>query len=326
MTTTLTAPREVLPWNAPRSDWLAARIPAVTATDITALCGLHPYRSAWEVYQEKIGDPLPDTAGEAAQIGVALEPVIADMWQARPEGKPLARVGLIEHGDHPWMRCSPDRLAVSQDWIDMAPSPEGNGDSLATRLAWTEGVVELKTALGWAHLDFTDDSVPDRHLFQVQWQLAVTGLPRAWLVALAGPALKTYEVERDQALIDNLMAIGERFLTENVAKRHAPAPDGSERLAGLLSKRWEPDPDKTVILNPADYWPLRNTIALAAAQKKAATAKETEAKNALRLLIADAEAAVIDGETVATWRQSERAGFTVAPTTTRTLRFTKAGS
>lgn len=308
-------PREVLPWDAPREAWLAARIPAITATDITALAGLHPYNSAYEVYQGKVGDPFPETAGEAAQIGTALEPVLAEMWQARPEGRETRRIGLVANGDRDWMRCSPDRLAVDLGvWRKEDP------------FFGAEGVVELKTALGWAAIDFTEDSVPDRHLFQVQWQLACTGLPRAWLVALAGPSLKTYEVERDQRLIDDLTEIGANFLTEHVAKRRPPAPDGSERLAGLLGKRWEPDPDKVVVLTPGEYWPLRLQMTAAAAEKKAAEVRETEAKNAMRLLMGDAEAAVVDGERVATWKGGTRAGYTVQPTTTRTLRFTKAGT
>lgn len=314
MSATLTAPREILPWDAPREAWLAARTPAITATDITALCGLHPYLSAWEVYQEKVGRPVPDTAGEAAEIGVALEPFLAEMWEKRDEGRPTTRVGLLAHGEHDWMRCSPDRLAVS------AP--------MFPRYDWenVDGVVELKTALGWAALDYDEDTVPDRHVFQVMWQLAVTGLPRAWLVALAGPSLKTYVIERDQQLIDDLMEIGHRFLTENVERRRAPAPDGSDRLAKILGKRWEAEPGKTVVLNPAEFWPLRVDAQKAAAEVKAAKARETEAKNAIRLLMGDAEAAVIDGDTVATWKAGQRAGYTVAPTTTRTLRFTKAGS
>lgn len=315
---TLTRPREVLPWDAPREAWLAARIPAITATDITALAGLHPYRSAWEVYQEKIGDPVPDTAGEAAQIGVALEPFLAEMWHDRPEGRELRPVGLLAHGDHDWMRCSPDRLAVDNEFLP------GSAAGDAEHWAHVEGVVELKTALGWAHLDFTEDSVPDRHLFQVQWQLAVTGLDRAWLVALAGPALKTYTVERDQALIDDLMAVGERFLVEHVAKRRPPAPDGSDRLASVLSKRWEPDPEKVVVLDPRDFWALHAARETAVADLKDAKARKTEAENTLRLLMGDAEAAVIDGDQVATWKAGTRAGYTVAPTTTRTLRI-KAG-
>lgn len=310
---TVTPPREVLPWDAPRDEWLAARIPAVTATDITALCGLHPYLSAWEVYQAKVGQPVPDTAGEAAEIGVALEPFLADMWEKRPEGRPTALVGLCAHPEHDWMRCSPDRVAIHDGW------DEGRWDLV-------DGVVELKTALGWAALDYDEETIPDRHVFQVMWQLAVTGLPRAWLVALAGPSLKTYVIERDQQLIDDLTEIGHRFLTENVERRRAPAPDGSDRLAKVLAKRWEPEEGKTVVLNPAEFWPLRVEAQQAAAEVKRAKARETEAKNAIRLLIGDAEAAVIDGETVATWKAGLRAGYTVAPTTTRTLRFTKAGS
>lgn len=304
---TLAPPREVLPWDAPREAWLAQRLPAVTATDIAALVGVHPYRTAYEVYAEKVGDPFPDDAGEAAEIGLALEPVVADMWQARPEGQPLARVGLLAHGEHDWMRCSPDRLAIAEGWTP--------GD-------WQHvtGLVEVKTALGWTHLDWTDDEVPDPALMQTMWQMAVSGVERVWLVTLAGPSLKTYTVERDQDLIDSLMAIADQFLTRNVAMRIPPAADGSQRLADKLSKRWTPDPEKIVVLNPADFWPLHAAREVAIADLKDAKQRKTEAENTLRLFMGDAEAAVLDDRQVATWRSGTRAGYVVEPTNTRTLR------
>lgn len=307
---TFTPPREVLPWDAPKETWLKARVQSVTATDIAAICGVHPYRSAFETWAEMTGDPFPDTAGEAAEIGLALEPVVADLWEKRPEGKPLARVGLVAHPERDWMRCTPDRLALRErvalhSWSDVI------------------GVVELKTALGWAHLNWTEDTAPDVAQFQVAWQLAVTGLDRAWLVALAGPSLKTYEIERDQTFIDDLTEIAERFLRENVEKRIPPAPDGTDRLADLLSKRWSPDPDKVVVLDPKEFRPLDLARKQAAEDRKAAEARETAAKNGIRLLLQDAEQAVIDGEPVANWRTVERKGFTVAPSTYRSLTFPK---
>lgn len=309
---TRTGPRLICDPDADRETWLAERQHGITATDIAKICGVHKYGSALEVYFEKIGEPFPDTVGEAAEIGLILEEPVTRMWCKRT-GKHAVRSAFYANGDHDWMRGTPDREVYSDP-------------DIVEEIMQADGLLEVKTALGWTALDWGDNTVPDAYLFQVQWQLAVCGLDRAWLAALAGPELKSYEVDRDQALIDDLMTIGERFLVEHVAKRQPPAPDGSGRLASLLQKRWEADPDKVVVLAPGEYWPLREQIKLCGNARKSAERQETEAKNALRLLMGDAEAAVIDGETVATWRESPRAGYTVEPTTTRTLRFTKAGS
>lgn len=311
-TPTRTRPRLICDADADRDMWLEQRRYGITATDIAKIAGVHKYGTALEVYFDKIGDPFPDHVGEAAEIGLILEEPVTRMWCKRT-GKHAIKSAFYANGDHDWMRATPDR--------EVYPDPDTAG-----AIDQADGLLEVKTALGWTALDWGDNTVPDAYLFQVQWQLAVTGLDRAWLAALAGPELKSYEVERDQPLIDDLMTIAEKFLADHVAKRQPPAPDGSARLASLLSKRWEPDPDKVVVLPPSEYWPLRDQIRTAAAARKAAETQETEAKNALRLLLGDAEAAVIDGEIVATWRESQRAGYEVAPTTTRTLRFTKAGS
>jgi predicted phage-related endonuclease len=229
------------------------------------------------------------------------------MWSERT-GRRLARVGLLRHPEYDWMGATPDRLLL-------------HGDRPATAWANVDGLWEGKTALGWAHLDWTDDRpVPAHHYAQVQWQMQVTGLDVVWLVALAGPRLVAHRVERDQPFMDDLATICERFWTHYVAKRIPPPAGGSERLARALADRWTPDPDKTVVLDPAVFVPLRDRITAAKAIEKAAKADRLAAENELRLLLEDAEAAVIDGETVATWRATERAGYTVAASTVRTLR------
>jgi putative phage-type endonuclease len=307
----MTSPRLILGPDAPHSAWLGERRHGITATDIAKIAGVHKYGGPVEVYFDKIGEPLQDdVASEAAELGLELEPIIARRW-ARQSGHRLVRSGFYAHGEHDWMRATPDRFKLK-------------GNRPFTSWDAVEGIVELKSALGWAALDYDDDTAPDAHLFQVQWQLKVCELPRAWLVALAGPQLRGYEIERDDVLIDDLMTIGEQFLVQNVQKRQVPAPDGSSRLASLLNKRWAPDPDRTVVLDPAEFVPLKTARDQAAVDEKQAKERKTAAENALKLLLGEAEAAVIDGDPVVTWKSSERSAYTVAATTTRTLRFPKA--
>jgi putative phage-type endonuclease len=282
----MTSPRLILGPDAPHSAWLGERRHGITATDIAKIAGVHKYGGPVEVYFDKIGEPLQDdVASEAAELGLELEPIIARRW-ARQSGHRLVRSGFYAHGEHDWMRATPDRFKLK-------------GNRPFTSWDAVEGIVELKSALGWAALDYDDDTAPDAHLFQVQWQLKVCELPRAWLVALAGPQLRGYEIERDDVLIDS-------------------------RLASLLNKRWAPDPDRTVVLDPAEFVPLKTARDQAAVDEKQAKERKTAAENALKLLLGEAEAAVIDGDPVVTWKSSERSAYTVAATTTRTLRFPKA--
>ena len=309
-TATLTRPIKVCGADAPREEWLDYREAGITATDIAKIAGVHPYGSAIEVYYDKTGEPFDDTAGEAAEIGLILEEPVKRLWMKRT-GLKVVKAGLYQSAEIPWVLATPDGLVL-------------DGDRPATRWENIAGTYEGKTALGWTMLDWDDDgTVPDQYLFQVQWQLAATGLPRAWMAALAGPHLASYEVERDQELIDDLLAIGERFWEHNVLKRIPPQPDGSERLADLLKRRWQSDPRKVVTLDPDEFDRIKAAKDAAATDLKAAEAAKTQAENEMRLLLGEAEAGVLPGsdKPVVTWKESDRKGYTVQPGKVRTLRF-----
>lgn len=281
--------------------WYEARQRGITATDIAKIAGLHPYGSAWEVYQDKIGDPLPDDAGEAAEIGHLLEPVIAEEW-ARRHSRTIVPAGLYGSGSIDWMLATPDRLVL-------------RAKSAPTEPAEVDGPLEVKTALGWIALDWDGDVVPDQHMIQLQWQMAVLGSDRGFVACLAGPSIKSFEVDRDQEYIDDLIAIAERF-RHDVEHRIPPPPEGSDRLAKLLSKRWKPEPDKVVVLDPATFREAQRTYWAAHNELEEVKARKVAAGNTARVLLGDAEAAVIDGEVVATWKAGK--------TGTRTLNIKKA--
>lgn len=310
-TATKVRPRLILNPDADEDAWLDERRHGITATDIPKICGVHPYGSAWEVFQDKV-DPRPKSdPGPAARWGHILEPLIADEWaRENPQVGIVVPSGFYAHGVMDWVRATPDR--------EVLPASDDSAHPI--------GLLEVKSALGFASLDWDEDRAPDAALFQTLWQLVTMDLDRAWLVALAGPrGLITHVIDRaeNQPLIDDLLTIGEQFWTEHVLKRIPPSPDGSDRLAKLLNKRWEPDPDKTVVLPRKQYEQLVTQRNIAAAEVKSAKERQNEAENALRVLLADAEAGMLDGQVVVTWRESPRAGYTVAPSTVRTLRFPK---
>ena len=61
-----------------RGEWFLKRKQVVTATDVAAICGLSPYRSAFDVWMDKTREDIPpDAANDAMSWGNRLEPVIA---------------------------------------------------------------------------------------------------------------------------------------------------------------------------------------------------------------------------------------------------------
>jgi predicted phage-related endonuclease len=99
---------EVLPPDAPRDDWLAARRLGIGGSDIPTLYG-EGYHSEYRLWLDKQGF-LGDAESHAATRGRWLEPHLAD-WFADRTGLAVYRVGLVQHRDQPEALVTPDRIA-----------------------------------------------------------------------------------------------------------------------------------------------------------------------------------------------------------------------
>lgn len=155
--------------DAPRAEWLAARREGITATDIPAILGLNKYKTAIDVWTEKVA-PGPNDfnpqigEGEAALWGIVLEDVVAKTW-AEHAGLKVRRIGIIAHEDHSWQRASLDRLVLD--------CPDGRCG------------LEVKTRSGYVGESW-DRAIPDDVKAQVRWQLHVSGLDHIHVIALIG--------------------------------------------------------------------------------------------------------------------------------------------
>ena len=59
--------------NLSKEDWLHYRKCGITGTDAGAILGLNPYRSAFQVYYDKISDTIENIDNEAMRQGRDLE-------------------------------------------------------------------------------------------------------------------------------------------------------------------------------------------------------------------------------------------------------------
>ena len=159
----------ILSVDAPRADWLAQRRLGITATDLPAILGLNKYKTAIDVWREKVapGDDNFEPAigeAEAAFWGIALEDTVAGKW-AEHKGVAVRRVGILHHEDHEWARASLDRLVTG--------CPDGRCG------------LEVKTRSVYAANEW-DKAVPLDVEAQVKWQLLVSGLDHMHVIALIG--------------------------------------------------------------------------------------------------------------------------------------------
>lgn len=275
------APTELLPDSIDRATWLAARRRGVGGSDAAAVCGLDRWKSAYEVYLDKIGDAPKRPVSDAMDWGNRLEPVIVD-WFTEKTGLPVTKAGLMAHPEHPWMLGTVDRLV---------------GD---------DEILECKNTSVYRAKEWADDQVPDGAELQTQHYLAVTGRKRAHVAVLIGgnqPEMRV--VERDDDLIATLIGLEATFW-QHVLDHRPPPVDGSEACADLLGRLWTPNPDSTRVLS-LDAIRALTELPDAKAAAKAATARVVELENQVKAELADAEFGVMPGPggdtvTAVTWK------------------------
>ncbi|WP_017429373.1 YqaJ viral recombinase family nuclease [Vreelandella jeotgali] len=195
-----------------RNAWLDIRQGGIGSSDAAAAIGLHPYKSQLELWLEKTGRQSgltePDRDAQLTSPlhwGQILEPIVADHY-AKHTGYRVQRVNaILQHTDYPWMMANLDREVVGNADVD---------------------VLECKTA-GVHGARLWQFGVPVYVQLQVMHQLAVTGQQAADVaVLLGGHELQIHRVERDDDMIEQMIAL-ERQFWEYVEQDVAPPANGS---------------------------------------------------------------------------------------------------
>lgn len=90
-----------------REQWLEERRKGIGGTDSPAIMGLSEWKGPYEVYLEKLGIVKKPIDNPYTQIGRALEPLVAELFQTRFECK-LVKGEFFKSAEIPWLFASPD--------------------------------------------------------------------------------------------------------------------------------------------------------------------------------------------------------------------------
>lgn len=182
------------------------------SSDMAAICGLDPYRTAGDVWAEKTGR-LGDrdlSNNPAVEVGEAIEPAILD-WAEKKIAVPLERAAFFTR----------EHLCANVD---------GWGPSVPTLVeAKAMGILGHPGYLA-AFGDAGSDAVPEHVLIQTHHQIAVlaegAGLVELAYVAalLGGRGLVLFQIPRNPDLVDAILERGEAFWVQHV-ERDTPPPE-----------------------------------------------------------------------------------------------------
>lgn len=210
-----------------REDWLQVRKQGIGSSDAATAVGLNPYQSPLELWMVKTGRdqdlPKPDPEDTSSPLywGHVLEPVVAEHY-ARKTGNKVRRLNaVLQHPDpdKAWMLANLDYTVVGNDAVQ---------------------ILECKTA-GEFGARLWRDGVPEYIQCQVQHQLAVTGKQAADVcVLLCGQDLQVFRIERDEEVIERLIAL-ERAFWHHVETDTPPEADGSDSAGRALQALYPRD-------------------------------------------------------------------------------------
>lgn len=179
-----------------------------------ALAGADRYSGEHDVYALVARD-IDQPAGEAAEWGRAVEPLIGEKWVTRFDRGNFDRwrrgqartVGA-------WMKLYPD-------WEE-TPAPEI--------------LLEAKTVSAWRAHDW-DDGVPLYYQCQVQPYMAVTGASACHVAVLVGGnELRAFILQRDDVFAQAILETAWSFWTKHVLPLQPPPIDGSKRARALIAE------------------------------------------------------------------------------------------
>jgi len=181
---------------------LALRRTGVTGTDVAAILGLSPWRTAFDVWADKLGNAPPVVANEDMERGTFLEDG-ARRWYAHRTGARVVEPGTVVCPSNPLVIATPDGLAF-------LPSGE-------------ERALEIKmpsSAHGWGEPG--TDAVPDYYLPQGAWQMAALDVQRVDFFAVLDGKPRLYHVARDLELEGLLVDEMQRWWRDHVVTGKPP--------------------------------------------------------------------------------------------------------
>lgn len=248
--------------------WLDARKSLITASDIPVLLGVSPFKCEADLADEKRG-LVESESTIRMRIGLALEDLIAEEYEARTGHKTRKLAGLAVHPDIEWAGASPDRKRKG-------------------------ALVELKHTASRSRFA---DGLPQDVEAQVAWQMGVTGYQHADVAVLLGDDLSVFEVDFDRALFDDLVAVAADF-----RRRLAEGGPFSRDTARL--KRDYPADNGAEMVADTDMDTAAKALADTRARRKALEASEAALEDAIKGRMG--EFAVVRGQGWhATWKRTK---------------------
>ena len=266
-------------------DWLKAREDGIGASEVAAVVGLSPWETPFSLWLRKTGQVPPLAENEAMHMGHLLEGVVAQLFHERTGFrvvKASAKDIIYQDAEHPWRKCTPDRIAYEIDPIS------GKRQKV---------LLEIKTS----SMTFDPDDLPANYLAQVQYQMSITGIHVCYLCWLTnGRSFGYARIEYDSEFGDWLVTEADKFWNECVVGGTEPdlitvsdfAIKGSTPCTSI-------EADSEAVERIAELRTVNSSISELEAKSEAL-------KDEIKLFMGENEALTSEGCILATWKSGKK--------------------
>ncbi len=285
-------------------EWLDGRRAGIGGSDAPAILGVDPWKSALDVYADKIGIPQDREAGEPALWGKRLEPVLADAYTEETHRK-LVNHGLhvLQSSERPWQLATIDREIIE---VEGKPGSGVYESKCTSQLVHSEQSIREELPLN----------------FQIQVQHYLSALNLEWgsiAILLDGRKLLWQDIQRNDAFIEALNKQEAEFW-DRVCNRTPPPPEPTEAASRALRRLYSRSTAETIEL-PIESFEWDRRLLKAKEEIKKWEAEEVAMSNLIKAALGTNELGLLpDKTTLYSWKSSDRAGYVVAPTVVRALR------
>ncbi|MBQ9240231.1 MAG: YqaJ viral recombinase family protein [Duodenibacillus sp.] len=223
---------------AKRAAWLETRRSGIGGSDVAAVLGLSKWRTAVDVYMDKLSEGHEQEQSDPMYWGTMLEQLVAKEFERRT-GMKVQRVNTtLRKGEDGWMIANIDRAIVNPEIsgnVRVIPEEKRTSDRMLT----TDVILECKTANAYSASEWgdtqeheirtgelvTEHKIPVFYETQVQWYMGITGAKTCYVAVLIGGSdFRIYKVDRDEDVIKALVEHCGKFWRENVLAHKAPDP------------------------------------------------------------------------------------------------------
>lgn len=287
-----------------REQWLEHRKNHIGASEVSAIIGADPHRGPLAIWEAKVtGYSMSDNAW--LKYGRDVESAISNMFEDKSgrQVRDLGATAFQYHPDIPFLAATLDRETRESDDDKWSPLELKNIDPLGAKISAKE---------------FEEEPIL-RYVVQNQIQMACTGATHGTIAALfPGYNLVWHDMERNDDFLAAVYPRLEKFW-EMVQNKTPPPPDDLPGTLEVVKRLYKEEDGTTVMVDEeliplVDEWERLQSLSTKSENK----AKAIESR--IRAELGSATFGNLGDGTMLTLRTTHRKGYTVEPTSFRTLR------